>query len=166
MSPIYSDGVLSSGKVNPRGGEVLQIGIQRDGFHFRFLILIQISNPVFALVSHSQSGIEISDNDFVISPVITDNFCQLMAKASSSRSSAASVTQMVHDLREQWYRRGSRTLDRKWAKWRGRHPAANRLNRHFDRRASSERSSDLTRTTSPQFIAATLLLSPHSLVIV
>ncbi|KAJ1366208.1 hypothetical protein KIN20_026808 [Parelaphostrongylus tenuis] len=68
-------------------------------------------------------------------------------------------------LESKCYRSGSRTLDRKWSKWRWPHPAATNLNRQFNRRASSERSSDLTRTTSPQFIVDSLLLSPHSLVI-
>ncbi|KAJ1345938.1 hypothetical protein KIN20_000580 [Parelaphostrongylus tenuis] len=31
-------------------------------------------------------------------------------------------------LESKWYRRGSTTLDRKWYKWRGRHPAATNLN--------------------------------------
>ncbi|KAJ1368230.1 hypothetical protein KIN20_029314 [Parelaphostrongylus tenuis] len=30
------------------------------------------------------------------------------------------AAQMVHDSREQWYCRASRSLDRKWSKWRGR----------------------------------------------
>ncbi|KAJ1349570.1 hypothetical protein KIN20_005161 [Parelaphostrongylus tenuis] len=69
-------------------------------------------------------------------------------------------------LESKWYCRVSSTLDRKWSKWRGRHPAATNLSTQFDRRASFERSSDLTPTTSPQFIVDSLLLSPHSLVIV
>ncbi|KAJ1368536.1 hypothetical protein KIN20_029684 [Parelaphostrongylus tenuis] len=72
---------------------------------------------------------------------------------------------MVHDLREQVVPHRFEDLRQKWSKCRGRHPAVTKLNRQFDRRASSERSSDLTLTTSPQFIVDSLLLSPHSLVI-
>ncbi|KAJ1357245.1 hypothetical protein KIN20_015347 [Parelaphostrongylus tenuis] len=75
------------------------------------------------------------------------------------------VTQMVHDLREQVVPQRFEDLRQKMVQVARRHPAATNLNRQFDRRASSERSSDLTRTTSPQFIVDSLLLSSHSLVI-
>ncbi|KAJ1361021.1 hypothetical protein KIN20_020173, partial [Parelaphostrongylus tenuis] len=57
---------------------------------------------------------------------------------------------MVHDSREQVVSKGARTFDRKWSKWRGRHPAATNLNSQFDRETSSARSFDFIQTTSPQ----------------
>ncbi|KAJ1347817.1 hypothetical protein KIN20_002983 [Parelaphostrongylus tenuis] len=80
-------------------------------------------------------------------------FIGIMSKWSTTLESKCYATTEV---------RGPQT---KWSKWRGRNPAATNLNRQFDRRASSERSPDLTRTTSPHFIANSLLLSSHSLVI-
>ncbi|KAJ1362311.1 hypothetical protein KIN20_021831 [Parelaphostrongylus tenuis] len=62
-------------------------------------------------------------------------------------------------LESKWYRRGSRTLDRKWSEWRGRHPAATNLNSQFDHGASSERSFDFIRTTSPRTVLNFALLS-------
>ncbi|KAJ1370381.1 hypothetical protein KIN20_032093 [Parelaphostrongylus tenuis] len=59
---------------------------------------------------------------------------------------------MVHDSREQVVSKGARTFDRKWSKWRGRHPAATNLNSQFDRETSSARSFDFIQTTSPQII--------------
>ncbi|KAJ1349903.1 hypothetical protein KIN20_005579 [Parelaphostrongylus tenuis] len=56
---------------------------------------------------------------------------------------------MIDDL-SNWHRRGSKTLDKKWSKWRGPHPAAANLNSHCGRLTLSTRPFDFTRTTSPQ----------------
>ncbi|KAJ1368727.1 hypothetical protein KIN20_029987, partial [Parelaphostrongylus tenuis] len=75
------------------------------------------------------------------------------------------VTQMVHDLREQKVPQRFEDVRQKMVQVAKAAPSCHQP-QQFDRRASSERSSDLTRTTSPQFIVDSLLLSPHSLVIV
>ncbi|KAJ1364248.1 hypothetical protein KIN20_024299 [Parelaphostrongylus tenuis] len=72
------------------------------------------------------------------------------------------ATELVHDLREQMISQRFEELRQKWSKWRGRHPAATDLNNQFDRRASSERSFDFIRTTSPQIVIDPLLLSSHN----
>ncbi|KAJ1361581.1 hypothetical protein KIN20_020864 [Parelaphostrongylus tenuis] len=69
-----------------------------------------------------------------------------------SREKHDEATQMVHDSREQVVSKGARTFDRKWSKWRGRHPAATNLNSQFDRETSSARSFDFIQTTSPQIV--------------